>query len=177
MKNRFLAFVLPFAIVLGISSAPALAKVYSPSAFRAELKLKIGKKKGSAAASAAASLLQSALSDKKNKKNVVSYTSAVNSAIKKVVPKSQLGSATNRLVKALTVGYFKSIKFNLGDSKYTSALKKFLNALPVAQRTSTVSRQIYTSIRTAASNRGVAKNVVYSYYLKVKPGSYPTPAS
>jgi hypothetical protein len=152
------------ALSLALAST-SLAKVYTPAQFKAALKLKIGNRQGATAFNAAAALYRTALTDTKNKKYAVVYTSAVVSALNKPVKPPLRGKSVNALTKALLFGYFAHRSFNLNDGLYNRSFDRLLSSLPASQKTGAVSQAIYNTLKSFALKKGSTQLQVYQYYL------------
>jgi len=165
MNSNFLKAFAALAILAIASSPVAFAAKVTPSEFDAQMKEKVGNKKGLAAANAAAGLLGKTLKDKLNKKYAEKYSKSLVKAIKKVSLKDAgAGKSINAALKQLLTGYFKSLKFNLNDKTYVKAQAAILKGLPPSARTALNSQTFYNSIKTFALKKGNTQDQVYAFY-------------
>jgi hypothetical protein len=166
MNSKFLKAFAAIAFMAVASSPLALAAKVSPSQFNAELKSKVGTKKGLSAANAAAKYFGATLKDKLNKKSADKYAKSVIKVLKKSVPLSSkfASSSVNACLKQLLTGYFKGLKFNLADKTYGKAQDALLKGLPPTARTEITSQTLYNTIKTFAVKKGSTQDQVYTYY-------------
>lgn len=178
MKSKFLS-VFSVAVLALVATVPlSQAKTYSVNQFKAELKTKIGTKKGLAAANAAANFYGIVLKDAKNKKNVNSYAKVIVSFIKKptVVPTPLQGQSVNAQIKKLTTGYFTKLKFDLNDKRFKQALDTFLKSVQPTQKTAANSQLFYNSIKVYALKKKETQANVYQYFTAITDQlNYPDP--
>jgi len=163
MRTSLCAVITACSLI--VAPSVCLAKAYTPTQFKAELKLKIGPRKGLTAASAAANFYMTVLKDRKNKRYAVVFASAVVSALTKPVPPSLRGKAVKLLTRSLLIGYFQGVRFDLHNTLFNGAFDRFLRFLPASQKTATVSQSIYTTLKSFSLQKGSTQDEVYQYYL------------
>jgi hypothetical protein len=141
MNTKIFSTLAAFALALVVTPTTFAAKL-SPAQFTAGVKAAVGTKKGAAAYKAAAKYYKTALADKNNKKNAVTYTTAVLKALKKAVKTPLVVKSRAALADALTQGYFKGMTYKPEDSKYAAALAKLVSTLPSSLKTSAAAKEI-----------------------------------
>jgi len=153
MNSKFFSALAAVAIALVITPS-SFAVTLSPGQFTAGVKAAVGTKTGTAAYKAAAKYFKTALSDPKNKKNVISYTTSVIAALKKPVASSLQVKARASLADALTQGYFTKLAYNPQDAKFVTSLKKLITTLPGSLKTSAAAQTIATPVLNYNTKKG-----------------------
>lgn len=181
MNSKFLKILPVIALALVATTPLTQAKTYTPAQFNAELKKKVGTKKGAAAYNAAANFYKSALADKKNKSKAATYANYVVKLIKypKVVPIALSGKSVNTFVAALQKGYFSAgVKYSFNDKTYSKALQVILKSLPSSQKANSVTSQlIYNTVKSAAKKSGATDEETYQFFTKEAKGYVEPPVS
>jgi hypothetical protein len=179
MKIRPSALLASVAVSLLAWAPLARAAKVTPTQFRMELNDTLGSRKNAAAYNKGARYFQKVLGDKRNKKFANKYAKLLTQAMRGGRVKiALLGRATNTFTKALLAGYFKAKAFDLYDSKYNSAFRVLVKALPLSQKTVVTSQALYNSIKIYAARKGVGQDQVFAYYQSVDvQNSLPEPVS
>jgi len=141
MNTKIFSTIAAFALALVVTPT-TFAATLSPSQFTAGVKAAVGTKTGAAAYKAAAKYYKLALSDPKNKKNAVTYTTTVLKALKKAVKTPLVVKSRAALADALTQGYFKKKTYDPKDSKYVTALAKLVSTLPAPLKSAAAAKEI-----------------------------------
>ncbi len=183
MNSKFLS-TLSVAVVALIAATPLTqAKTYTPTQFNAELKKKVGTKKGAAAYNSMANFFGSVVKDKTNKKNTVKYINSMAKIMKdqKVIPIALQGKSVNTILSKFQTNYFVGLTYNINDATFNKGLTALIKTLAASQKSSQAnSNMFYGTIKNYAVNKKKqSKQSVYNYYsafakknnLKVPPTS------
>lgn len=182
MNIKLASTISALALALVAIPSESFAKTYTPAQFNAELKKRIGKKTNNAAISTATAFLKLALTDKKNKKFVLNYTTFTVAALKKgtTISSAFQKVAAQKLAQAFTTGYFKVNTYNIKDPKFVQSLKKSLTLVTGANRTTQNAKiisNVYLALVKKKGNKAADINFVRNTVYKALGQKPPPPVS